>query len=132
MVFIYETKPNIELDLSVFLNLKTFHSCLSNVSKNTDCSILYKLFCIKVLISNLVSQTSIMAVERNINEMLQHQNHIRGSEGRDFNLISDNNNYIQTWSVAQIMVIIGTTVLQVHFVRRLFEVKPGTTSKTRV
>lgn len=125
MVFIYETKPNIE----VFLNLKTFHSCLSLVSKIIDCSILYTLFCIKVLIYNLVSQTSIMAVERNINEMLQHQNHIRGSEGRDFNLISDNNNYIQTWSVAQIMVIIGTTVLQVHFVRRLFEVKPG---KTRV
>lgn len=130
MVFIYKTKPNIELDLkSVFLNLKTFHSCLSLVSKNIDCSILYKLLCIKVLIYNLFSQTSIMAVERNINEMLQHQNHIRGSEGRDFNLISDNNNYIQTWSVVQIMVIIGTTVLQVHFVRRLFEVKPG---KTRV
>lgn len=68
-------------------------------------------------------------MERNINEMLQYQNHLRGSEARDFNLLTDNNSYVLTWSMIQIMVIIGTTVLQVHFVRRLFEVKPG---KTRV
>jgi len=82
---------------------------------------------LNVSVENFTS--AIMTVEKNINEMLQYQNHLRGSESRDYNLISDNNAYVLNWSLAQILVIIGTTVLQVHFVRRLFEVKPG---KTRV
>ncbi|XP_069677489.1 transmembrane emp24 domain-containing protein 6 [Periplaneta americana] len=66
---------------------------------------------------------SIKGVERNINEMLQYQHHTRGRETWDYNLLEDNNRYVQNWSVAQILVITCTTVLQVYFVRKLFEIK---------
>jgi hypothetical protein len=66
---------------------------------------------------------SIKGVERNINEMLQYQHHTRGRETWDFNLLEDNNRYVQNWSVVQILVITFTTVLQVYFVRKLFDIK---------
>ncbi|XP_066995634.2 transmembrane emp24 domain-containing protein 5 isoform X1 [Anabrus simplex] len=66
---------------------------------------------------------SIKNVERNINEMLQYQHHSRGREARDYNLLLDNNRYVQNWSVIQILVITCTTGLQVYFVRKLFEIK---------
>ncbi|XP_023724119.1 transmembrane emp24 domain-containing protein 5 [Cryptotermes secundus] len=66
---------------------------------------------------------SIKGVERNINEMLQYQHHTRGRETWDYNLLEDNNRYVQNWSIAQIFVITCTTVLQVYFVRKLFEIK---------
>lgn len=76
---------------------------------------------LNVSVENFTS--AIMAVEKNIHEMLQHQNHMRGTEQRDYNLLSDNNKYVQNWSIAQIIVITATTVLQVHFVRKLFDIK---------
>ncbi|GLH04845.1 hypothetical protein R5R35_003594 [Gryllus longicercus] len=69
--------------------------------------------------------SSIKNVERNINEMLQYQHHSRGREARDYNLLIDNNKYVQNWSLAQIIVIAATTVLQVYFVRKLFDIKDG-------
>ncbi|GFG29587.1 hypothetical protein Cfor_01044 [Coptotermes formosanus] len=66
---------------------------------------------------------SIKGVERNINEMLQYQHHTRGRETWDYNLLEDNNRYVQNWSVAQILVITCTTALQVYFVRKLFDIK---------
>ncbi|PSN39616.1 hypothetical protein C0J52_13807 [Blattella germanica] len=66
---------------------------------------------------------SIKGVERNINEMLQYQHHTRGRETWDYNLLEDNNRYVQNWSIIQIIVITATTVLQVYFVRKLFEIK---------
>lgn len=66
---------------------------------------------------------SIQTVERNINEMLQFQNHMRGMEGRHYNLLIDNNAYVLRWSVIQILVILTTTIVQVYFVRKLFDVK---------
>ncbi|KDR21000.1 transmembrane emp24 domain-containing protein 6 [Zootermopsis nevadensis] len=66
---------------------------------------------------------SIKGVERNINEMLQYQHHTRGRETWDYNLLEVNNRYVQNWSIAQILVITFTTVLQVYFVRKLFEIK---------
>lgn len=67
--------------------------------------------------------TSIQVVERNINEMLMHQNHFRGMEGRHYNLLVDNNNYVQRWSIMQIVVTVATSLLQVYFVKKLFETK---------
>lgn len=67
--------------------------------------------------------TSIQSVERNINEMLQYQNHMRGMEGRHLNLLTDNNAYVLRWSLIQIFVVVVTTVIQVYFVRKLFDVK---------
>lgn len=62
-------------------------------------------------------------MEHNINEMLQYQHHTRGRETWDYNLLEDNNRYVQNWSIAQILVITCTTVVQVYFVRKLFEIK---------
>lgn len=66
---------------------------------------------------------SIQNVERNINDMLQYQNHMRGMEGRHYNLLVDNNIYVFRWSAIQIIVICGATIVQVYFVRKLFDVK---------
>ncbi|EFN78726.1 transmembrane emp24 domain-containing protein 1 [Harpegnathos saltator] len=74
---------------------------------------------------------TIVNVERNINEMLQTQHLSRSREARDLNLLLDNNSYVQTWSIAQVLVITATTLIQAFFVRKLFDVKPGH-SKTRI
>jgi hypothetical protein len=71
-------------------------------------------------------------VEKNINEMLQTQHRSRGREARDLNLLLDNNYYVQMWSIAQVLVITATTLVQVHLVRKLFDVKPSGHSKTRI
>ncbi|XP_022190343.2 transmembrane emp24 domain-containing protein 6 [Nilaparvata lugens] len=68
---------------------------------------------------------AIRHVEQNINEMLQYQNHMRGMEQRDYNLLTDNNRYVVNWSITQILVIALTTAVQVYFVRKLFDVKTG-------
>ena len=47
--------------------------------------------------------------------MRQFQSMSRGGEARDFNLIQDNSSYVQTWSMAQIVVVILCTVIQVRF-----------------
>lgn len=71
---------------------------------------------------------TVRTVERNINEILQQQHHSRSREARDYNLLEDNNRYVMTWSLSQILVITATTSLQVYFVKQLFNVK---TSKPR-
>lgn len=71
-------------------------------------------------------------MERNINEMLQTQHLSRSKEARDLNLLLDNNSYVQTWSIAQIIVILVTTTVQVYFVRKLFEVKPSRYSRAGI
>ncbi|KAL0268381.1 UNVERIFIED_CONTAM: hypothetical protein PYX00_010346 [Menopon gallinae] len=66
---------------------------------------------------------SIKTVESNINEMLQFQHYSRGKEARDYNILQENLSYVQNWSLAQIAVIFITTITQVYFVRKLFEIK---------
>ncbi|KAL0116803.1 hypothetical protein PUN28_010016 [Cardiocondyla obscurior] len=75
---------------------------------------------------------TITNVEKNINEMLVTQYWSRNREARDLNLLLDNNSYVQTWSIAQVLVITLTTMVQVYFVRKLFDVKPSGHSKTRI
>ena len=48
--------------------------------------------------------------------MRQFQSMSRGGEARDFNLIQDNSSYVQAWSMAQIVVVILCTVVQVGFI----------------
>lgn len=57
--------------------------------------------------------------------MLQYQHHTRAREAWDMNLLSANNNYVVRWSIIQIIVIAGTTIVQVYFVRKLFDLKTG-------
>lgn len=75
---------------------------------------------------------TITNVERNINEMLQTQHRSRSREARDLNLLLDNNYYVQLWSIAQVLVITVTTMIQVYLVRKLFDIKPSGRSKTRI
>lgn len=64
--------------------------------------------------------------------MLQTQHLSRSREARDLNLLLDNNSYVQTWSIAQVLVITATTLVQAFFVRKLFDIKPSGRSKTRI
>lgn len=64
--------------------------------------------------------------------MLNTQAISRSREARDLNLITDNNSYVQNWSIVQIIVIIATTVLQVYFVKKLFQERPTGSSKIRI
>ncbi|XP_014208672.1 transmembrane emp24 domain-containing protein 6 [Copidosoma floridanum] len=82
---------------------------------------------------SVVNVTNILgSVEKNIHEVLQIQHFGRSKEDRDYNLLLDNNSYVQRWSLLQIVVILATTVLQVFFVRRLFEVKSSGYAKMRI
>ncbi|XP_058055041.1 transmembrane emp24 domain-containing protein 5 isoform X1 [Anopheles bellator] len=75
---------------------------------------------------------TISTVERNMNAMFQYQTHSRNNEARDYALIVDNNAYVWKWSVLQILVIVFTTSVQVYFVRKLFDIKTGTSGKSRI
>ncbi|CAO1369031.1 unnamed protein product [Diamesa serratosioi] len=75
---------------------------------------------------------TISTVEKNLYEMFQYQSHSRAIEARDFALITDNNSYVQKWSIAQISVIIVVTTIQVYFVRKLFDIKSGGYSRSRI
>ncbi|KAJ6640768.1 Transmembrane emp24 domain-containing protein 5 [Pseudolycoriella hygida] len=73
----------------------------------------------------------VQVVEKNINDMLQFQFNSRSRESRDMALLLDNNSYIQNWSITQITVIILTCTVQVYFVRKLFDIKTGS-SRSRI
>ncbi|GBP78659.1 Transmembrane emp24 domain-containing protein 5 [Eumeta japonica] len=75
--------------------------------------------------------SSIMNVERNINDILQHQYYSRARESRDYKLLQNNNAYVLRWSLIQILAIAATGGLQVYFLRKLFEVKDST-RKSRI
>ncbi|XP_055846565.1 transmembrane emp24 domain-containing protein 1 [Episyrphus balteatus] len=70
-------------------------------------------------------------VERNINDMLSYQSYSKNREARDYALLLDNNKYVQTFSVSQILVILGTCSVQVYFVKKLFDIKAGS-SRSRI
>merc|ERR1712130_789581 len=72
-----------------------------------------------VTVENFTS--TLRSVDQRIQVMRQFQSMSRGGEARDFNLIQDNSSYVQTWSIAQIVVVILCTVIQVNFVKSLFK-----------
>merc|ERR1712168_522356 len=72
-----------------------------------------------VTVENFTS--TLRQVDQRIQIMRQFQSMSRGAEARDFNLIQDNSAYVQTWSIAQIVVVILCTVIQVNFVKSLFK-----------
>jgi len=73
--------------------------------------------------------TTIGTVERNINDMHSYQSYSRNREARDYALLVDNNSYIQTFSISQILVIVITCSVQVFFVKKLFDVKLSSRSR---
>merc|ERR1711892_819151 len=72
-----------------------------------------------VTVENFTS--TLRRVDQRIQVMRQFQSMSMGGEARDFNLIQDNSSYVQTWSIAQIVVVILCTVVQVNFVKSLFK-----------
>ncbi|CRK86219.1 CLUMA_CG000043, isoform A [Clunio marinus] len=74
----------------------------------------------------------IQTVDSNVNLMAQYQAHSRARESRDYALIKDNNYYVGTWSMVQILVIVITTCVQVYFVRKLFDIKSNGYSRNRI
>ncbi|GIY59953.1 transmembrane emp24 domain-containing protein 6 [Caerostris extrusa] len=75
---------------------------------------------------------TLQTVDGRIGEMLKYQDQSRRQMSRDWYVVDGNHSYIQTWSIAQCIVIFLTSTLQVYFVRKLFEVKNVTpTAKPR-
>nr|CAG4643408.1 EOG090X0AV2 [Ilyocryptus agilis] len=66
---------------------------------------------------------TLQGVDRRIQTILQLQQQSRGREARDYNLLLDNEAYVQYWSLAQCAVVIGCFVVQVFFVKKLFDTK---------
>jgi len=63
---------------------------------------------------------ALKTVDQRIQVMRQFQSSSRSHETRDYNLLSDNASYVQTWSSVQCFVVILCTVIQVYFVKSFF------------
>ena len=76
----------------------------------------------------------LQGVDRRIQVMRQFQQLSRGLESRDYNLLLTNVSYVSNWSLAQVLVVIISGVVQVYFVKKLFaDPKQGTgKAKTRI
>merc|ERR1712233_252550 len=72
-----------------------------------------------VTVENFTS--TLRSVDQRIQIMRQFQSMTRSGEARDFNLIQDNSAYVQNWSIAQALVVILCTAVQVYFVKSFFK-----------
>jgi len=71
---------------------------------------------------------TLSSVDRRIQVIRQFQQLSRGLEARDYNLLMSNISYVNTWSMAQCIVVIASGFIQVYFVKKLFgsdSHKPG-------
>lgn len=82
-------------------------------------------------ISHLSFTKSIKEIEQYIHKMLLLQSQSRAKESRDFQLLTSNNQYIQYWSLAQCIAIVGAGAMQVFFLRKLFDIQVTTKSGGR-
>ncbi len=73
----------------------------------------------------LFLQQILSGVDQRLHSILQQQQLSRGREARDYNLLLDNESYVQYWSIAQCIVVIACFLVQVYFVKKLFETKAG-------
>merc|ERR1712032_1630733 len=72
-----------------------------------------------VTVENFTS--TLRQVDQRIQIMRQFQSMTRSGEARDFNLIQDNSAYVQNWSIAQALVVMLCTAVQVYFVKSFFK-----------
>merc|ERR1719341_492983 len=72
-----------------------------------------------VTVDNFTS--TLRQVDQRIQIMRQFQSMTRSGEARDFNLIQDNSAYVQNWSIAQALVVMLCTAVQVYFVKSFFK-----------
>jgi len=69
-------------------------------------------------------------VSENANKVLKMASVSRGHLLNDWYTIRTNNKNVQLWSIVLCVIIVGTSLFQVYFVRRLFNVHSAT-SKPR-
>ncbi|XP_069114722.1 transmembrane emp24 domain-containing protein 6-like isoform X2 [Argopecten irradians] len=72
---------------------------------------------------------SISIVQKSLEEAKLHQASSRMNVVKDWYLILGNNSFIVKWSIAQICVVIFSSVFTVYFVRRLFKIPNVTPSQ---
>merc|ERR1719305_117985 len=72
-----------------------------------------------VTVENFTS--TLKTVDQRIQIMRQFQSMTKSGEARDFNLIQDNSAYVQNWSIAQALVVMLCTAVQVYFVKSFFK-----------
>lgn len=113
----------------IILFFQRINYCFLALKLQTHCASSFVIYLRYVIEENVLFQSGLITVERNINEILQFQHFSRSKETRDFNLLEDNNTYVVRWSIAQIVVIMATTAVQVYFVRKLFDIKTGGRSR---
>merc|ERR1711874_234036 len=66
--------------------------------------------------------TSVLqGVDRRVQVMRQFQQLSRGLESRDYNLLISNMSYVSKWSMIQMLIVIICGVVQVYFVKKLFQ-----------
>lgn len=82
-----------------------------------------------VLISFSAPQESTRKVQNNIFHMWRYYNFARMRKMADFFLLQSNYNYVNWWSTAQSLVIILSGILQLYFLKRLFNVPMTTDTK---
>ena len=64
-----------------------------------------------------IPQNRIVEVDNNF----QFQQLSRGLESRDYNLLISNMSYVSKWSMIQMLIVIICGVVQVYFVKKLFQ-----------
>merc|ERR1711971_1406706 len=72
-----------------------------------------------VTVENFTS--TLRSVDQRVQIIRQFQSMTRSGEARDFNLIQDNSAYVQNWSIAQALVVMLCTAVQVYFVKSFFK-----------
>lgn len=72
-----------------------------------------------VSVSNVTSM--LRNVQLNINEVVKKLEHSRQKHTYDLYLADSNNRYVQNWSLIHCVVVIACSIVQVIFVRKLFE-----------
>ncbi|KAM6176785.1 transmembrane emp24 domain-containing protein 6 [Erethizon dorsatum] len=74
-------------------------------------------------------EESTQKVQSNVFHMWRFYNFARMRKMADFFLLQSNYNYVYWWSIAQSLVIILSGILQLYFVKRLFNVPTTTDTK---
>ncbi|XP_005403617.1 PREDICTED: transmembrane emp24 domain-containing protein 6 [Chinchilla lanigera] len=74
-------------------------------------------------------EESAQRVQSNVFHMWRFYNFARMRKMTDFFLLQSNYNYVNWWSIAQSLVIVLSGILQLYFVKRLFNVPTTTDTK---
>jgi len=74
---------------------------------------------------------SLRTVDNNIGLMIKSLDHSRRVNSADWYLVDGNNRYVQNWSIISIIIIIISSVVQVLFVKKLFDSKDTFKGKPR-